>query len=164
VLEVRAVAVVGLDVEVTLASSALAVKAVGLPPPGGPGKWVQVNEAMSDRARDYQAQVTGAPKGSAYRVRQGDEEVDFDGYDPKEDLLLEAKGPGYAKFIKDDMSQKEFFRGFRKMIEQAKRQFDLVEGTRIRWYVAEKRLGDFLRRAFGEEGIEIEVVHRLPTR
>jgi hypothetical protein len=164
VLEVRAVVVAGLEVEVTLASSALAVRAVGMPPPGGPGKWVQVNEAMSDRARDYQAQVTGAPKGSAYRVRRGDEEVDFDGYDPKEDLLEEAKGPGYEQFIKSNMTPEEFFTGFRKLLDQARRQSDLADGTRIRWYVAEKRFGDFLRRLFGEEGIAIEVVDKLPTR
>jgi hypothetical protein len=164
VLEVRAVAVVGLDVEVTLASSALAVKAVGLPPPGGPGKWVQVNEAMADRARDYQAQVTGAPKGSAYRVRQGDEEVDFDGYDPKEDLLLEAKGEGYEKFIQDNMLEKDFYKGFGKMIDQAQRQDRMAGDTRIRWYVAEKRLGDFLRGVFRRRGLKIEVVHELPAR
>ena len=74
VLDVSAVAVVDGVVEVTLASTAVTMAAKGPPPPssaGGPGKWVQVNESMSDRARDYQAQVTGAPKGSAYRVKRG---------------------------------------------------------------------------------------------
>ncbi|WP_369946557.1 Tox-REase-5 domain-containing protein [Vitiosangium sp. GDMCC 1.1324] len=39
---------------------------------------------MSESARNYQAQVTGAPKGYAYRVKRGNEEVDFDGFDPPE--------------------------------------------------------------------------------
>nr|WP_244239422.1 restriction endonuclease fold toxin 5 domain-containing protein [Corallococcus carmarthensis] len=133
---VRAVAVVDGVVEVTLASTAVTMATVGSPPPssntGGPGKWVQVNETMSDRARDYQAQVTGAPKGSAYRVKQGDEEVDFDGYDLVEDLLLEAKGPGYAKFIQDNMTLKEFYKGFDKVLAQAERQYLMARGMRVR--------------------------------
>ncbi|RYZ38535.1 MAG: hypothetical protein EOO71_23525, partial [Myxococcaceae bacterium] len=132
---------------------------------GGPGKWVQVNESMSERARAYQEQVTGAPKGSAYRVQQGDAKADFDGFDPKEDVLLEAKGPGYEAFIENDMTMKEFFRGFKGMLEQARRQIDLSEGRRIRWIVAEKRFADFLRKAFREFELEnIEVVHVPPAR
>nr|WP_128800215.1 restriction endonuclease fold toxin 5 domain-containing protein [Corallococcus coralloides] len=167
VLDVSAVAVVDGVVEVTLASTAVTMAAMGPPPPssaGGPGKWVQVNESMSDRARDYQAQVTGAPKGSAYRVKQGDEEVDFDGYDLVEDLLLEAKGPGYAKFIQDNMEMKDFFKGFRKMLEQAGRQVRLAQGRRIRWIVAEERFANFLRKAFRESGYPIEVVPISPIR
>jgi hypothetical protein len=163
VLEVRAVAVVGLDVEVTLASSALAVKAVGLPPPGGPGKWVQVNESMSDRAREYQAEVTGAPKGSAYRVRRGDEEVDFDGYDPKEDLLLEAKGPGYEQFLDETLDFKTFFNGENPLFEQARRQVRLAQGTPIRWIVAEERFALKLREVFRNRGVRIKVVWRAPN-
>jgi hypothetical protein len=163
VLEVRAVAVAGLEVEVTLASSALAVKAVGLPPPGGPGKWVQVNEAMSDRAREYQAQVTGAPKGSAYRVRRGNDEVDFDGYDPKEDLLLEVKGLGYEKFLENEARMKKFFNGFDGLRDQARRQLSLAEGTRIRWVVAEKKFADFLTQTFDRLHYDIEVVHVRPA-
>jgi hypothetical protein len=67
------------------------------PNAGGPGEWAEANENMSEQARSYQAQVTGAPKGYVYRVKRGDEEVDFDGFD--EGVLLEAKGPGYAQWI-----------------------------------------------------------------
>ncbi|NOK14049.1 restriction endonuclease fold toxin 5 domain-containing protein [Corallococcus exercitus] len=167
VLDVSAVAVVDGVVEVTLASTAMTMATVGPPlpsSPSGPGKWVQVNESMSDRAREYQAQVTGAPKGSAYRVRQGDEEVDFDGYDLVEDLLLEAKGPGYAKFIQDNMTLKEFYRGFDKVLAQAERQFTLAQGKRIRWIVAEERFAGFLRKAFSERSYPIEVVSISPIR
>ncbi|MBZ4335880.1 restriction endonuclease fold toxin 5 domain-containing protein, partial [Corallococcus sp. AS-1-12] len=167
VLDVSAVAVVDGMVEVTLASTAVAMATVGPPLPsssGGPGKWVQVNESMSDRARDYQAQVTGAPKGSAYRLKQGDDEVDFDGFDPIEDLLLEAKGPGYAKFIKDNMTLKEFFKGFDKVLDQADRQYLMARGMRVRWIVAEERFGALLRRAFESRGYKtFEVVHVAPV-
>ncbi|QAT81692.1 putative lipoprotein [Corallococcus coralloides] len=167
VLDVSAVAVVGGVVEVTLASTAVAMATMGPPPAsssGGPGKWVQVNESMSDRARDYQAQVTGAPKGSAYRLKVGDEEVDFDGYDLVDDLLLEAKGPGYAKFIQDNMEMKDFFKGFRKMLEQAARQEKLAQGRRIRWVVAEERFATVLRTAFEQLGRNIEVVYIAPLK
>ncbi|RKH94185.1 restriction endonuclease fold toxin 5 domain-containing protein [Corallococcus sp. AB038B] len=167
VLDVSAVAVVDGVVEVTLASTAVAMATRGPPLPsstGGPGKWVQVNEVMSNRARDYQAQVTGAPKGSAYRVKVGDEEVDFDGYDLVEDLLLEAKGPGYAKFIKDNMTLKEFFKGFDKVIDQARRQVNAAGGRRIRWIVAEERFATFLRKAFESTRLPIEVVPISPIK
>ncbi|MFP2899456.1 restriction endonuclease fold toxin 5 domain-containing protein [Corallococcus sp. 4LFB] len=161
VLDVSAVAVVDGVVEVTLASTAMTMAAMGPPPPsssGGPGKWVQVKESMSDRARDYQAQVTGAPKGSAYRLQQGDTVVDYDGYDLVDDVLLEAKGPGYAKFIKDDMTLKEFYRGFDKVLAQAERQVEVAGGRRIRWIVAEERFAEFLRQAFQQNTLPIEVV------
>ncbi|MET0403320.1 MAG: hypothetical protein ABW123_12990 [Cystobacter sp.] len=35
----------------------------GWPPVGGPGQWVEDTSSMSDQARDYQAQVTEAPRG-----------------------------------------------------------------------------------------------------
>ncbi|NNB99047.1 hypothetical protein HI113_34645 [Corallococcus exiguus] len=168
VLDVSAVAVVDGVVEVTRASTAVAMATMGPPPPsnsaGGPGKWVQVNESMSDRARDYQAQVTGAPKGSAYRVKSGDDEVDFDGYDLVDDLLLEAKGEGYAKFIKDDMTLKEFFKGFDKVLAQAERQVNAAGGRRIRWIVAEERFAELLRAAFQQNKVPIEVVPIAPIR
>ncbi|MBZ4375688.1 restriction endonuclease fold toxin 5 domain-containing protein, partial [Corallococcus sp. AS-1-6] len=166
VLDVSAVAVVDGMVEVTLASTAVAMATMGPPLPsssGGPGKWVQVNESMSDRARDYQAQVTGAPKGSAYRLKQGDDEVDFDGFDPIEDLLLEAKGPGYAKFLETDAKMKKFFTGFNGLRDQAQRQLAMAEGRRIRWIVAEKPFAEFLRAAFSNLRFKIEVVY-IPPR
>ncbi|RKH61035.1 hypothetical protein D7X96_32450 [Corallococcus interemptor] len=168
VLDVSAVGVVGGVVEVTLASTAVTMAVVGPPPPssntGGPGKWVQVNESMSDRARDYQAQVTGTPKGSAYRLKSGDDEVDFDGYDPVENVLLEAKGPGYAKFIQDNMTLKEFFKGFDKVLAQAERQYFMARGMRVRWFVAEERFAELLRRSFESRGYKtFEVVHVAPV-
>ncbi|WP_434301483.1 restriction endonuclease fold toxin 5 domain-containing protein [Corallococcus exiguus] len=165
VLDVSAVAVVGGVVEVTLASTAVAMATMGPPPLSstrGPGKWVQVNESMSNRARDYQAQVTGAPKGSAYRLKVGDEEVDFDGYDLVDDLLLEAKGEGYAKFLENDAQMKKFFTGFDGLRAQARRQLALAGGKRIRWIVAEQPFADFLRAAFSRLRFKIEVVHISP--
>ncbi|GMU02456.1 hypothetical protein KH5H1_65760 [Corallococcus caeni] len=160
VRDVSSVAVVGGVVEVTLASTAVAMVTVGPPPPsspGGPGKWVQVNESMSDRARDYQAQVTGAPKGSAYRVKRGDQDVDFDGFDSEESVLLEAKGPGYEQFFGADLKAKNFFQGADPLVEQAERQLRVSGGVRVRWVVAEERFADALRALFRLRGVNVEV-------
>jgi hypothetical protein len=46
---------------------------------------------MPDRAADYQAQLTGNPPGYIYDVKG----VKFDGFE--DGVLLEVKGPGYAK-------------------------------------------------------------------
>ncbi|QRN96073.1 hypothetical protein JRI60_44770 [Archangium violaceum] len=54
----------------------------GWPPVGGPGQWVEDTSSMSEQARDYQAQVTGAPKRWCYKVCRGGDCVDYDGFDP----------------------------------------------------------------------------------
>ncbi|RKH57052.1 hypothetical protein D7W81_32230 [Corallococcus aberystwythensis] len=164
VLDVSAVAVVSGVVEVTLASTAVSMAAMGPTPSGGPGKWVQVNESMSDRARDYQAQVTGAPKGTSYRVKRGDDEVDFDGYDPEEPVLLEAKGLGYEKFFGKDLSAKEFFEGATPLVEQARRQFKVAGGTPVRWVVAEEKFAAALRVLFKRQGVKVEVRFLPPSQ
>jgi hypothetical protein len=133
----------------------------GPPPPGGPGKWVQKTEGMSEDAMRYQVQVTGTPKGWVYRVFFGtgpDDYVDFDGF--VKGVLLEAKGPNLAKFIDDGLKPAGFFRGELKFLEQAKRQFDAADGLPVRWIVAEKKFADYLRKLFGDNGLEsIEVIH-----
>ncbi|MGE6763532.1 restriction endonuclease fold toxin 5 domain-containing protein [Corallococcus interemptor] len=162
VLDVSAVGVVSGVVEVTLASTAVTMAVMGPPPPGGPGKWVQVNESMSNRARDYQAQVTGAPKGSAYQVKRGSEEADFDGYDLDENVLLEAKGPGYEQFFGADLKAREFFKNADTLVEQAERQLRVAGGMRVRWVVAEKKFADALRLLFKDFRIGVEVRFLAP--
>jgi hypothetical protein len=136
----------------------------GPPPPGGPGKWVQKAEAMSGDAMSYQVQVTGTPKSWVYRVFFGpgpDDYVDFDGF--VNGVLLEAKGANLAKFINDGLKPLPFFRGQSKFLEQAKRQLDAANGLPVRWIVAEKKFADYLRKLFGDNGLEsIEVIHVPP--
>ncbi|RKI61413.1 hypothetical protein D7X55_23165 [Corallococcus sp. AB049A] len=164
VLDVSAVGVVSGVVEVTLASTAVTMAVMGPPPPGGPGKWVQVNESMSSRARDYQAQVTGAPKGSAYRVKRGGEEADFDGYDLDENVLLEAKGPGYEQFFGADLKAKRFFQGANALVEQARRQIAVAGSAHVRWVVAEAKFADALRALFNRQNVKVEVRFLSPTQ
>jgi NADPH-dependent ferric siderophore reductase len=169
---VESVAITAEGVTIALAPNAVAMAArdssggkagaQASPPSGGPGKWVQADEYMSESARTYQAQRTGAPKGYAYRVKVGDEEVDFDGFD--QGVLLEVKATGYAKWIDKNLNFLKIFEGRDKLLEQARRQFRVARGTPVRWIVAEEKLGGVLRKLFKANGLEdIEVVHIPPT-
>ncbi len=130
-------------------------------PPGGPSKWVQKAEGMSEEAMRYQIQITGTPKGWVYRVSFGpgpDDYVDFDGF--VNGVLLEAKGPNLAKFIDDGLKPVDFFKGADGMLRQAQRQYRAANGLPMRWVVAEKKFADFLRKLFDNNNLEhIEVVH-----
>ena len=66
---------------------------------GGPGVWERVNESMSARARMYQEAVTGVPSEIGYRV----DGVKFDGF--KNGTLIDAKGPGYERFLYTERSK-----------------------------------------------------------
>jgi hypothetical protein len=173
VAQVQAVAVSAEGAVLSLAPGAVAMSARGMsgggagtqgspPPSGGPGEWVQVNESMSESARNYQAQVTGAPKGYTYRVKVGEKEVDFDGF--KDGVLLEAKGPNLEQFISDKLAPKGFFKGADKMVEQAQRQFEVAQGMPIQWIIAEEKFAAALRILFKRAKLKIEVVHRSPIR
>jgi len=131
------------------------------PSSGGPGKWVQVDEYMSESARTYQAQRTGTPKGYAYRVTRGDEEVDFDGLD--QGVLLEVKATGYAQWVDKKLNFLEIFEGRHKLLAQAERQFRVADGTPIRWIVAEEKFAGALSKMFKRAELPIEVVHVPPT-
>jgi Restriction endonuclease fold toxin 5 len=171
--QVESAAITAEGVTIALAPNALAMAAgensggkagaQTMPPSSsGPGQWVQADESMSESARNYQAQVTGAPKGYAYRVKEGGEEVDFDGF--SQGVLLEVKGPGYAQWIDKKLDFLPIFQGRDKLLGQAQRQFDAANGTPIRWIVAEEKLAGALRKLFKGNFLEdIEVVH-IPPR
>ncbi|WP_279637390.1 MULTISPECIES: Tox-REase-5 domain-containing protein [Corallococcus] len=133
-------------------------------PSQGPGQWGPAKESMSTRARRYQEQITGYTADEAYwvgGVGPNSGGVKFDGF--KEGVLLEAKGPGYARFF-DELEPKEWFRhsGAKDLIDQADRQSRKLRGSGvpIRWHVAEKRAADAMRKLLQEAGIKgVEVVH-----
>jgi hypothetical protein len=93
------------------------------------GRWQTVNEAMSARARAYQTQVTGRT-GEAYVVNG----VRFDGVSGA--TLLDAKGPGYATFVRNGQFQ-PWFQGRQSLLAQAESQVAAANGAPITWHVAE---------------------------
>lgn len=112
-----------------------------------PGVWDTENESMSEMAQEYQSQVTGAEPGQVYRV----EDVKFDGY--SNGTLLEAKGPGYAKFVQADGTFKPWFQGASNMLDQAERQLAVAKGMPIEWHVAEQPAAEAITNLFAENGI-----------
>jgi len=135
-----------------------------VPPIGGPGQWVEDTSSMSERSRDYQAQVAGVPKGWCYKVCRNGKCVEYDGYDAQTGTLLEAKGLGYDQFFGPDLEAIFAFQGLNALREQARRQSRLAGGLRVRWHVAEPRMVAILQRLFKRWGIEgIDVVYTQPV-
>ncbi|WP_309897220.1 Tox-REase-5 domain-containing protein [Archangium sp.] len=133
------------------------------PPSGGPGQWVQDTSSMSDAARSYQAQATGAPKGWAYKVCRNGKCVEYDGFDLKEGTLQEAKGKGYDQWFDAKLKARFNFQGLDSLKEQAQRQARLAGGLRVRWHVAEPRMVPILQKLFKEwRVVGIEVVYTPP--
>lgn len=97
---------------------------------------------MSDASREYQKYITGADEGMVYEV----EGVKFDGY--KDRALIEAKGD-YSGFV--DKSTGEFydwFSGQDSLINQANRQLNVANGTKIEWYFNDSTSLDAVKSLF----------------
>jgi hypothetical protein len=171
--QVESVALTAEGITIALAPNAVAMAARGSsggkagtqaapPSSGGPGEWVKADEYMPEQARRYQAQVTGAPEGYVYRVKAGDKDVKFDGFN--EGVLIETKATGYAQWVTQKLEFFGNFQGRDQMLEQARRQFKAANGTPIRWIVAEEKLAGALRKMFKANNLgDIEVVHIPPT-
>ncbi|WP_223741541.1 Tox-REase-5 domain-containing protein [Corallococcus sp. AS-1-12] len=133
-------------------------------PSQGPGQWGPAKESMSTRARRYQEQISGHSADDAYWVGGASPQaggVKFDGF--KDGVLLEAKGPGYAKFF-EGLEPREWFRssGAQGLIDQAQRQSDTIRGMGIpiEWHVAEKHAADAIRRLLEDAEVKgIKVIH-----
>ncbi|KFA89004.1 Tox-REase-5 domain-containing protein [Archangium violaceum] len=138
----------------------------GWPPIGGPGQWVEDTSSMSEQARAYQAQVTGAPSGWCYKVCRNGKCVEYDGFEPTEGVLLEGKARGYAHWFDKDLEPTlEFYGGLDDMLKQAARQYQMAAGRTIRWHVAEPRMVAVLRKHFDEANLgSIEVVYTPPVK
>ena len=133
----------------------------------GPGEWGPADEkGASERARAYQEQISGRSYDEAYWVggigrKSGG--TKFDGFE--EDVLLEAKGPGYAEFFEKNLSPKSWYVASGKaeeLVDQARRQTERVagRGILIEWHVAEKHAADAIRKLLAARGFpEISVIH-----
>lgn len=109
------------------------------------GQWTRTTESMSARAAAYQSAVTG--RTTEVFIRNG---VKFDGI--ANGVLLEAKGPGYANFVRNGSFQ-SWFRGADGLVGQAQRQLAAAEGVPVQWHFAERAAADATRRLFKNEGV-----------
>ncbi|NPD27525.1 Tox-REase-5 domain-containing protein [Corallococcus exiguus] len=121
--------------------------------------WVGCASGPEVRLRTERGTRTYAPVTWDRRVPVS-AEVDFDGYDLDESVLLDAKGPGYEKFLDEGPGFKRYFEGEKGLREQARRQLLAAGDTPVRWLVAEERFSRVLKRMFERETIDIEVVLR----
>jgi hypothetical protein len=102
---------------------------------GGPGVWGKPTTPRNALGQDYQQLVTGAPPGTEYKVPLAARKsgcVDFDGYDPERNVLLEAKD------LNDwPVQRPEFLRekAINKLADEAKDQLAAAKGTPIEWHV-----------------------------
>ncbi len=125
----------------------------------GPGRWTTVKPSTSERARRYQEQITKQPASKVYRI----DDVEYDGF--IDDILLEAKGPGYRSFFDKAGRPMPWYRSsgkFDELMTQARNQSKMAERVRlkVRWHVAEEDVAEFLRRLFQGPGFShVEVVH-----
>jgi hypothetical protein len=114
---------------------------------------------MSERATDYQEQVTGSPRGIEYVV----DGVAFDGY--SDGVLIDAKGLGLEGHIDEDENWKPYFTGDKAMVNQARRQLQAAGDTPVEWRVADEQTADTIRRTLQNTGYgygDIDVVHVAP--
>ncbi|XHF14962.1 restriction endonuclease fold toxin 5 domain-containing protein [Archangium gephyra] len=119
---------------------------------------------MSEQARDYQAQVTGAPKGWCYKICRDGTCVEYDGYEPKTGTLLEAKAREYDKWFDEELEARWGYKGLDKLVRQARRQLQLAGGLPLRWHVAEPRMVAILRKAFDDVGLQsLDIVYTQPV-
>ncbi|AKJ00067.1 Putative hemagglutinin-related protein [Archangium gephyra] len=164
----RAIAVAGQGLSVAWGLHLAQVGSGGgggwVPPVRGPGQWVPKKERMSPRSRAFQHKVTKAPAGWVYRVWRNGEKADFDGFDLKQRLLQETKGLGYDKHFKADLDPKGYFKGARRLVRQAQRQWRVANGIPIRWHVAEPRMVPILKKLFEKNELTgIDVVYTPPV-
>ena len=122
------------------------------------GTWTNVNESMSQRARDYQTEQTGRT-GEAFVV----DDVKFDGHTADRTGYLDAKGPGYANFVDAEGKFYDWWDGKASLLNQAQRQIAVAGGAPIKWHVAEADavapISNLLRQ---NEHFSIDVLHVPP--
>ena len=107
---------------------------------------------VTGRAANYQSQITGRLPDVGY-VANG---VKFDGF--ANGTLLDAKGFGYANFVKDGQFR-SWFNGADSLVDQAQRQLNAAGGTPIQWHFAEEAAATATRNLFQSRGVSgIDVI------
>jgi filamentous hemagglutinin len=112
---------------------------------------------MSAEAAAYQELITGRPATQSYVVNG----VKFDGF--SNGVLQDAKGPGYANFVKDGTFA-SWYSGQDELAEQAQRQLAAAGGVPISWFVAEQPASEAIQNLFADRGISgINVIYAPPN-
>ena len=126
---------------------------------GGPGEWGRPGTPRNELGAEYQQQVTGAPPGTEYKVPSAERQsgyVEFDGYDPKRNVLLDAK-----EYNKWPVEKPLFLRkkGIDKIVTEAGAQVRAAKGTPIEWHVPTQTKADEIADVLADNNVRgIQVV------
>lgn len=112
----------------------------------GPAESKKSQNTCQTAPAAYQEQISGLPKGTAYVVKR----VKFDGY--RNDILLEAKGPGYQNFVRNGTFRAWYNRAS-DHVSQARNQLQVAHGTPIEWIVAEEAAIPAFQKLLEREGL-----------
>ncbi len=121
---------------------------------GGPGEWGPPSTPRNQLGTAYQQQVTGAPPGTEYKVpldTRSSGYVDFDGYDPQRNVLLDAKDfskwpPDGPPFLRDQ--------AVKDIVKQAGDQLAAADGTPVEWHVPTQAKADELSGILSKQGLD----------
>ncbi|MET7638215.1 Tox-REase-5 domain-containing protein [Streptomyces sp. NPDC005438] len=129
---------------------------------GGNGKWgSRPRNAPGPKGESwmrYQEQVSGVKRGKEYVVKnpKGGRDVEFDGWDSKRGVFLEAKN-GYGgqvdKAGKFNKSTSDTF------LKEAQRHHDAAGGKTTEWHFSNPKAAKAAQRLFRSKGLNIKVVH-----
>lgn len=120
------------------------------PVPHGPGAWQPVTESMSDRAAQYQMQITGHPVTEGYIV----DGVKFDGF--TDGTLIEVKS--YYDQFTENGQWKPWFTGEQGILNQAYNQIRVAGTTPIEWVFAQPETAALVEDLLTRNGYAISVI------
>lgn len=120
------------------------------------GGWTTGKEFMQPRAEAYQVQVGG--RAGQYYLVNG---VKFDAV--RDGKLVDAKGPGYERFIKNGEFM-QWWGGRQRLVDQANRQLNAVPGERITWIFAEEGAAKVTKKLFERSKITRVDIEVEPAR
>lgn len=103
-------------------------------------------QKRSERALQYQEQITSLPRGVDVELRR----VRFDGCRESDGTMLEAKGEGFEWAMIGPMEFFKNYKGVEAVMDQAERQSEAAPDRRIEWYFAEEPVADYFRDKFAE--------------
>lgn len=130
-------------------------------PPEQMGLAVRRSHYMNAAPREYQGRITGRPFSvdDGWSEEWRWEQIDFDGFQPAQCLLQEAKG-NYDQFL--DMAWTAVsFNGFRDMEAAIIRQGRVVRSrppARLTWYFQGPKTRELMLDALAQSGIQSVVV------
>lgn len=121
----------------------------------GPGTWV-AKSRRGGKWRGYEYQATGYPAGMEYEIIGPDKvAVEFDGYDPAANLLLEAKG-NYEWAVGPDGDFKPDFGPAKDFPAELQRQYRVAvaQGIPVEWRVAGPKSAEAIQRIIEQRGYD----------